>query len=321
MVHARGMSGPELPPTLAGRAFTVSAAYDTGVRTWELRRLGLHRPTRSVRCPTPPTTPRERAEAFLPALPGDAVYSHVTAAQLLMLPLPRIVTERVDLDVMRPTVRQPVRRAGCRGHRGSETRQVIDVRGLPVVALADTWCDLGEVVGDGLDLDDLVVVADTVATRLDDGKDALPGTGVRALRSRLGSRVRPRGARLLAAALELARSGSRSPMETRARLMFHRAGFPEPELNGAVHFTAGGWMLDGDLVWRAQRVIGEYQGADHASRRRRSGDAGRAGLAEEEGWRVLEIWAEDVFQPSRRERCLTRFAGALDLDPAMLSIG
>ena len=109
-------------------------------------------------------------------------------------------------------------------------------------------------------------------------------------------------------------------METRARLMFHRAGFPEPELNTVVRDAHGGWLLEGDLVWREQRVIGEYQGSDHGSIKRRSADATRAVLAEHHGYRVIEIFAEDVFGGARRRMCLTRFARALHLDLTTLRI-
>ena len=102
--------------------------------------------------------------------------------------------------------------------------------------------------------------------------------------------------------------------------MFHRAGFPEPELNAVVRDAHGGWLLEGDLVWRKQRVVGEYQGSDHASIRRRSADSSRVTGAEAEGYRVLEIYAEDVYGGARRRACLTRFARALSLDPTDLDI-
>ena len=65
---------------------------------------------------------------------------------------------------------------------------------------------------------------------------------------------------------------------------------------------------------------GEYQGADHRSRKRRSADSSRATVAEANGYRVLEIYAEDVFGGARRRACLRRFARALELDPADLTI-
>lgn len=185
--------------------------------------------------------------------------------------------------------------------------------GLRVVGGADTWCDLGELPGGSMTVDDLVVAADAL---LGPPQPLVVGT----LSAALERRVRPRGRGALLDALTLARPGSRSPMETRARLMFVRAGFPEPEVNGVVRDAHGGWLLEGDLVWRRQRVVGEYQGEAHADRRRRSSDAQRAGLARDEGWTVLELWAQDIWSPPRRRTTLRRFAAALGVDPAMLRI-
>jgi hypothetical protein len=264
--------------------------------------------------------------SFQVALPDDCVFSHVTAAQLWQLPLPESLSQDRTVDAMRASERGRVRRTGCRGHRGLELRRVATAQGLPVTSLADTWVDLGEATVRGLSLDDLVVLGDAVATRLDGrpGPDEVDqdrrGRGRDDLAQVLASRTRPRGKGMLSEALDLVRSPVRSPMESRARLMFVRAGFPEPEVNVAVLDSDGFWMLEGDLVWRDQRVIGEYQGRDHASIRRRSYDATRVALAADHGWRVLEIYAEDVFRPPRRIACLTRFAHALALDLLGLSI-
>jgi hypothetical protein len=246
-------------------------------------------------------------------MPADAAFSHVSAAQLLNLPLPGELELQVLLDVTRPTSMAQVRREGCRGHRGLERREVIDVDGLRVVDLADTWCDLGELPAGVVGVDDLVVVGDVIVNRLEPGGHA-------ALRAALERRTRPRGKARLAVALSLVRVGSRSPMETRSRLMFHRAGFPEPALNSAVYDSNGGWLLEGDLVWHKHRVIGEYQGADHASRKRRSADSARTGLAGDEDHTVIEIYAEDVYGRARRRTLLRRFARAMSLDAATLQI-
>ena len=306
--------------------FGVASARESGMPRWRLRAAALQVPTRSVRSLAPVRTPAERATAFRVALPDDVVFSHVTAAQLWALSLPRHLDAQRDLDVMRATSLAQIRRSECIGHRGLEVRDSATVRGLPVTGLADTWVDLGEVLDRGVTLDDLVVLGDEVATRLAGRPDAgagefdWSGVGREALGSTLASRVRPRGKSQLTAALDLVRAPVRSPMETRARLMFHRAGFPEPQVNRDVFHRDGGWLLEGDLVWEAQRVVGEYQGSDHASIRRRSYDASRNALAADEDWRVLEIYAEDVYKPVRRIACLTRFATALDLDPAGLDI-
>src|SRR5690606_20307337 len=190
-----------------------------------------------------------RAAAFAAAMPaGQYAYSHITATALSGLALPSSLENQEDLDLLWPTTRGRVRREGCHGHRGLETRRVVTIGGDAVTDLADTWCDVGEALHRGLTRDDLVIVADQTITTRDPSRT---GKGVRLLRSRLASRVRPRGKVLLSGALDLVRPGSKSPMETRARLMFGRAGLPEPELNVEVMFDGegAGWMLEGDFVW------------------------------------------------------------------------
>ena len=260
----------------------------------------------------PVETLAERAAAFAAALPEDIAFSHATAALLLGFPMPERFERPTVLDVMRDSCRTPIRRKLCAGHRGLESRTVVEVSGLRVVAAPDTWCDLGELVCRGLTVDDLVVTADSVLNRL--------GSDPARLGEALAQRCRPRGSKALEEALALARPGVRSPMESRARLMFMRAGFPEPEVNADVFDAHGGWLLEGDLVWRGQRVIGEYQGSDHASIKRRSADASRVTAAEAEEYRILEIYAEDVYHGARRRACMTRFARELGLDPSSLRI-
>ena len=293
-------AGPFRPADLLAAGHPVSRA----------RHPRLARPTRGVRSVGHVDDLFGRVGAFSLVLPSDAAFSHRTAARLHGIPVPDDRDPLPVLDVMRPSDRTRVRRAGCRGHRGLEHRSVVDLDGVRVVAPADTWCDLAEC--SDLGRDELVVAADALLVRLDGGAGALDAA--------LAGRVRPRGRRALVEALALARPGVRSPMETRARLMFHDAGFPEPEVNGAVRDAAGEWLLEGDLVWRRQRVVGEYQGAHHADRARRSADVHRAGLAADHGWTVLEIFAEDVWRPPRRRLTLQRFGRALGLEPARLRI-
>ena len=306
------MSGPLLPETWNARPFTVGELRAAGLPPSRLRHAALHLPTRSVRSARPVQTLAERAAAFALALPGDIAFSHATAALLLGLPMPGQFESGTVLDVMRDSCRTPIRRNLCAGHRGLESRRVSEVSGLRVVAAPDTWCDLGELVCRGLTVDDLVVAADHVLNRL--GPDAAT------LGENLAQRCRPRGSKSLEEALTLARQGVRSPMESRARLMFVRAGFPEPEVNADVLDSHGGWLLEGDLVWHQQRVVGEYQGSDHASLKRRSADASRTTSAEAEDYRILEIYAEDVYRRARRRACLIRFARAIALDPSRLRI-
>ena len=319
------MGAPWLPSELADRPFSVAAARDSSLPRWRVRDPALHIPTRAVRVAERPSTPEQRARAFAVALPDDVAFSHVTACQLWGLDLPRQLEATSELDVMRRTTHSQIRRRGCRGHRGLEVRTTTELRGLRVTGLADTWVDLGELVGEEVGLEDLVVIGDQVATRLagrpEPGSSAPPpDRGHHHLEVALARRCRPRGKAVLGQALQLVRAPVRSPMETRTRLMFGRAGFPEPAVNRPVFHRDGQWLLEGDFVWEAERVIGEYQGRDHASIRRRSHDASRQALAQDDGWRLLEIYAEDVYRPARRVDCLRRFAAALGLDPAGLNI-
>lgn len=321
-----------LPDGLTARPFTRREGISAGLGRGRLLGPDLSRPAHGLRSATPVESLPQRVAALAVALPDDVAFSHITSAALWGLPLPRTVEVQNDLDVIRRTDRGRIRRAGCLGHKGLESRATHHLHGVRVVDLADTWCDLGEVLARGLCVDDLVVVADEVARRLSRGVRQIPAaagtapstaprrSGVDALAATLAQRRRPRGKACLAEALLLTRDGSRSPMETRARLMFVRAGFPEPELNAPVRDADGGWLLEGDLVWRTERVVAEYQGEVHASISRRGSDAQRRALATDAGWTVLEVFNEDVVRRARRVDCLTRFARSLGLDPGTLRI-
>ena len=314
------MPPPELPPLPPG-PLSLAAARELGLRDHQWRLASLVRQTQTVRALTHATTTRERARAFALALPADCLFSHVSAAQLWGIPLPASLDDQVALDVMRATGKARIERHGCISHRGAECRVTTMVHGLRVTSLADTWVDLGEVVDRGMGRDDLVVAGDVVAGRTPGIHARSPATdAVQPLADALSARVRPRHKTLLTTALALVRNGVRSPMETRARLMFHDAGFPEPEVNAPVHAHDGGWLAEGDLVWREQRVVGEYQGAVHAGIAARSRDAHRSGLLGDEGWTVLELFREDLFEPRRRTTTLLRFARALHLDASTLAI-
>lgn len=272
-----------------------------------------------------PSTLAERAKAFLVAMHGEVALSHVTAAQFWGVPLPRQLEVQEELDVMCAPATGPVKRDGCIGHRGLTRRTVVTRHGVAVTGLADTWVDLGEVLKRGLDMDDLVVAGDAVARLVDEAHGV--GAGVRIMRSVLEARVRPRGKTMLTQALLLVSPRSRSPMETRARLMFWRGGLPTPELNVEVSFDdaeagtgRGGWMLEGDFVWRQQRVIGEYQGKHHEDICQRAVDVSRRHLAEDDGWTFVEIFAGDVYTRPKRIAMLRRLGRALGVTESELRL-
>ena len=272
------------PAAPRAAALTLRDVQRLGWSEHDWRDSALHRVTRGVRSLQPPPDLATRARAFALALPDDCVFSHVTAARLWGLPLPGHLEADPLLDVTRRTDRARIRRSGCRGHRGLEGRTTAVVDGIHVTSLADTWVDLGDVVGRPLRLDELVAAGDAALSR-----HHLPGR-------------------------------ERSPDEVRARLVFVLAGLPEPQPCAPVRARGGGWIGEGDLVWRAARVVGEYQGAVHGGLRVRSADRHRIGLMEDEGWTVIEIFAEDLREAHRRELLLRRTARALGEDPSRLRL-
>ena len=138
-----------LPESLLGRPFSAAEAADLGIAPQRLRRADLVHPAHGVHASTPPVTWQDLAAAMQVALPGDAAFSHVTAALIWGLPLPARLEAQRDLDVIVPTVRNRVRRPDVIGHRGAQSRSIETVSGLRVTGLVDTWCDLGEVVRRG----------------------------------------------------------------------------------------------------------------------------------------------------------------------------
>ena len=228
------------------------------------------------------------------------------------------------MHVVGPVEESRVRREGLVGHRMLHQRGITDVNGLRVVDLADTWVDLGELVGRGkpVGLDDLMVIGDACAARLQT---------VRPLRRALAKRVRPRGKVTLLEALEYIRVRSWSPRETMCRLMFVRVGLPEPLPNEPIYAS---WDPErllgyGDLVWRIElpsgrviKVIGEYQGEEfHSGDEQRRHDDARTELFGRDGWLVLEIWNADVCTTEARQETVRRFARELEIDVETLNLG
>ena len=86
-------------------------------------------------------------------------------------------------------------------------------------------------------------------------------------------------------ALPLATEGSRSPQETKMRLVWELdAGLPRPLVNQPV-FTLEGRLLGyPDIFDEDAGVVGEFDGADHLTALRRSKD-----VAREEGFRSVGL--------------------------------
>src|SRR5699024_1855798 len=97
-------------------------------------------------------------------------------------------------------------------------------------------------------------------------------------------------------AFELIRPGTDSPRETWLRLLLIRAGLPEPRVNARI--SADGEIPErfGDLVYRRERVVVEYEGAHHSeSRTSYLSDIRR--FEQLADWRFVRVTQEDAADP------------------------
>jgi len=207
---------------------------------------------------------------------------------------------------MNVTTAPKIRRAGCAGHRGLESRRTVQRNGLRVVSPQDTWCDLAGT--EALDLDELIVLGDAVVHY----RRGIPcGQLAEAVSRRRGGR----GRHLMAEALPPLRPRNNSPMETRARLLFLRGGLPEPELNVVINDQQSGqWLSDSDFVWRAQRVVAEFDGDHHRTDRAQwQNDVGRRENLQDDGWAFVQLTYASVMVYPRNQATVNRLRRLLGL--------
>jgi hypothetical protein len=299
------MPQPRTPlPEELGDLFTTAGAQAAGVTPTRLRGRDLTMPTSGVRRAASEDPPdlELRARCLALALPDDVAFSHLTAARLLGLPTPRAWPGPGELvDVIRETDRPRVERTGCRHHRGLESRTHLPRGGFRVVGALDTWCDVASTWSEP----DLLAVADVILRR---GWATGPE-----LLAAVDSRAGTRGVVRMRAVAPLARGGSASPGESRARWWFHAWGLPEPELNVDVHDAHGQWLATVDFRWKERRVVGEYDGDVHRTDRRTwRKDKDRRAAIEDEDWHYVEMTALSLSDWAHREalrRRLTRLLG------------
>lgn len=241
-----------LPLALQHCSFRVRDALRRGVSRCRLDAADLVRPFHGIRSATMPYTVEERARALAPRLRADQVFSHVTAAAILGIPLPRRIERDHRLHVTTLGVDQALRVRGAVGHRAKYgTVRMTVSRGVPISAPAETFVALGTM----LTLDELIVAG-----------DALVGSTGWVTFEELAAAVRRRrgirGIVKLRRAIAEIRTCSRSPGETRTRLALVRRGLPEPRLNHDV-VVQGQWVACVDLAYPDARVAIEYESDLH----------------------------------------------------------
>ncbi|SMH46350.1 hypothetical protein SAMN06295885_2722 [Rathayibacter oskolensis] len=272
--HGVGMQKPSvLPAGLSRRPFTVAEASVEGVARGRLRSSDLRSPFHGVRTAALDLGLEVRAEALLVVLGPGAVLSHLTAARLWPLDLPReLPGEELHVSVRAPA-RAP-RRPGVAGHAITDPRVRRILRhGLPMTDGASLFCHLAGL----LELDDLVAVGDALVRTpvRGDPADPRPWVPLADLHARVAG-FRGRGSARAQEAVVLVRDGAESPQETRFRLASVRAGLPEPLLQVPLFTPAGVFVGRPDGWYPGERVSWEYEGDGHrTSNRRFARDVGR----------------------------------------------
>ncbi len=276
-----------LPPSLRGGAFTTKSAAGLGLRPGRLRGRDLLAPHRGVRLPADVDATAEQRAA--PLANVHRWFSHLSAARLWGCPLPPSADLRPHLSAHR---RAP-RIAGVVGHKASPRAAPVRRAGLPVSDPITTWLQLAAV----LPFDELVACGDHLVhePRYPDRHDPRPYVQREALVA-AAAEYRGRGAIKARAAAAAVRSLAASRPETLIRLLLERAGLPEPELNADVHDAEGTWIAYCDLVFRAAKVVVEYDGDQHRTDRRQyERDRKRLDALADAGWNVIHVRADALF--------------------------
>ncbi|PJJ71427.1 hypothetical protein CLV46_0973 [Diaminobutyricimonas aerilata] len=268
--------------------FASAEARRLGVARSRLRASDVSAPFRGVRIIAEPSGLRARCRAYLATAVDGAVFTHVTAAVLLGIPLPRRLESQWAIDVSAPVAVPRMR--GVRGHRiGSVAWWACrDVGGLPVVTPEAVWVQLASY----LELEDLVVATDHLLRR------KRPQSTSERLIDTLARAGGARGVRRLREAMDLARPLTDSPMETRLRLLLVRNEFPEPVIRHPIHDDTGAFIGHPDLAYVAERIAFEYEGEGHRLHRTTFvDDIDRRERMEDAGWRCVRVVSDDIARP------------------------
>lgn len=269
-----------LPADLDQAPFSTEAARESGISRQRTRAKTLHSPYFGVRTHRPPESTQDRATAYAQWMSPTQFFSHLTAAELLGLRLPEGYRPGALHVSSTPPARAP-RSRGVVGHQTKLLAAPTLIHGLRASSAVDTWLTLGR----SLSVIDLVIMADGLLGRVK------PATDLPTLHAAVANRAGRPGFHRLHDALRQVRANTDSDRETILRLFVLRAGFPEPEVNGAISNSLGAVIAYGDLVFREYRTILECDGGHHRSSDSQFHiDVARLDELMEEGWRV--IWVD-----------------------------
>jgi len=188
------------------------------------------------------------------------------------------------------------------GHRGTlGPGDIVDLDGLPVTSVERTWCDLATVVP----LPALIAAGDALLWFLD------PRTSLDRLRQAVEEYPSRRGVVALRSAIPRLHDRCQSPKETELRLILEASALPKAEHNAEIVLHGSGRVVRGDVVFRVQRLVLEYEGDHHRTDRSQwRKDIARTEDLAHEGWTVMRLTADDLRRPSMlAERIRVRLGG------------
>lgn len=227
-----------------------------------------------------------RCAMFQSRMPPLAFFSHDTAALLHGLPLPWQRSASPVVHIAMPSPHRAPHAAGVVGHKlvigEHETREY---RGLRITNPVRTWLDLGS----RLTLPNLVAVGDAAIAR------NAPLCRLEDLARGLRDFTGRRGLVNLHWALSLLSDRSESPPESVLRVVIALAGLPEPLVNYDVTDRYGEFVARTDLRIVEYKLVLEYMGDYHrTSKGQWRADMTRRSRLEAQGWRVVELNADDL---------------------------
>ncbi len=266
---------PELDTRLP---FTRAQFQRSGRDANELRRRGYASVVRGVWVHAAAQDELTLVRAALLLHPKDAFASHLSAAQVLGLPVPE--HRFAHVTVAKPKHRRY--RAQIKPHVTERPRKVIIVRGIRTTDPIATFIDCAG----WLTLVDLVVLGDAIVRQY-----RIPPRKLLAACRRSSDYY----AGLARRAAEYVRKGVDSPMETRLRMLIVLAGLPEPTVNVVVMDEEGRVVRRYDLCWPSIKLIVEYDGRQHAAVGQWKRDLGRREDIDDDGFRILVVTAEGIY--------------------------
>lgn len=210
-------------------------------------------------------------------MPPDALFSGCTAAWLHGLDFPPCT----PIEVTLPRLSVTSHLTGVRLTRSDFTSaDACEVRGLPATTRTRTIADLARraKVVEGVVIVDLALRR-RIAT-------------VAELRAWVDDHPQHRGVGRLVDAMDMADGLSESPMESRLRALLVTGGLPKPRVQQPLHDACGSFLARPDLLYPAERLVIEYDGATH--RDSVAADNRRQNLLIDAGYRVLRFAAGDV---------------------------